>query len=89
VTDPYDDISPHHFWELELTGDQMRSRLSGLYQGEFEGITIVDRCIDAGHFSGRIFHARINGSAGSTPVTGETLRSRLGLRSTWASFAKV
>ncbi len=36
--------------------------------------------------SPRIVRARVVGSAGSTRVTGDTLRARLGLRSTWARF---
>lgn len=89
VMDPYDDASPVHMTTVTYTGDQMRSRLSGLFSGSFLGIDQIERCVDNGGFSGRIMTARVHGSSGSTTVSGDTLRNRLGLRSTWASFNKT
>ena len=85
----YDQHSPVHKTTVTYTGAQMRSRLSGLFSGSFLGIDQIKRCVDNGGFSGRIMTARVRGSSGSTTVSGDTLRNRLGLRSTWASFNKI
>ena len=83
VNDPYDDISPVHRWRVTYSDSQMESRLKGLFQGNLRRIEILD----TGR-SPRIVRARVVGSSGSTTVTGDTLRNRLGLRSTWAKFTK-
>ncbi len=61
----------------------MESKLSGLFQGNLKKIEVLKR----GH-SPRIVQARVVGSSGSSVVSGDTLRFRLGLRSTWARFKK-
>jgi stage II sporulation protein D len=81
VNDPYDDASPVHTWTVNLSDDEMESKLSGLFAGEIERIEVLRR-----GRSPRIVEARVVGSAGSENVTGATLRTRLDLRSTWASF---
>lgn len=81
VKDPFDDASPVHRWKLRLSDDQMESKLSGLFGGRLEAIDVIDR-----GRSPRIVRARIVGSGDSTVITGDTLRARLGLRSTWAKF---
>ena len=83
VGDPYDDISPVHKWKLTLSNSAMESRLKALFQGNLQRIQILD----TGR-SPRIVRARVVGSSGSTTITGDTLRNRLGLRSTWAKFSK-
>jgi stage II sporulation protein D len=82
--DPYDAASPHHDWKVTYTGDEMKSLLSGLYSGDLLGIEVVETGA-----SGRILKAKVEGSTGSTTVDGPTLQSRLGLRSTWASFERI
>jgi stage II sporulation protein D len=83
VNDPYDDISPVHKWMVNYSNSQMESRLKALFQGTLKRIQILD----TGR-SPRIVRAKVVGSSGSTTVTGDTLRNRLGLRSTWAKFTK-
>jgi stage II sporulation protein D len=84
VPDPYDKASPHHRWRLTYTRSQMESRLSGLVKGRLRSI----RVLETGR-SPRIISARIVGSNGNTRVSGDTLRSRLGLRSTWVRIKRV
>jgi stage II sporulation protein D len=83
VEDPYDDASPYHRWTLRYSQGQMESKLSGLFQGNLKAIDILK----TGR-SPRIVQARVKGSGGSSTVSGDTLRFRLGLRSTWAKFKK-
>ena len=59
----------------------MESELGGLFAGRLKKIEMIERAR-----SPRIVRARVVGSGGSTTVTGDTLRARLGLRSTWARF---
>lgn len=81
VTDPFDDASPVHTWTERLSDEKMEDELTALFSGRLEKIEIVE----TGR-SPRIVRARVVGSNGSQTVTGETLRNRLGLRSTWAKF---
>ena len=81
VDDPFDNASPVHKWTENLSDEKMESELSGLFQGKLKKIEVTER-----GRSPRIVRARVVGSAGSTEVTGDTLRARLDLRSTWARF---
>jgi stage II sporulation protein D len=81
VKDPYDDASPVHRWTQRLSDHQIEAQLSGLYNGRLRAVKITERGV-----SPRIVRARVVGTRGSTNVTGDTLRERLGLRSTWARF---
>ena len=81
VKDPFDDASPVHKWTERLSDDQMESRLQALFSGRLKRIDVIER-----GRSPRIVRARVIGSQGSTTVTGDTLRARLDLRSTWARF---
>jgi stage II sporulation protein D len=83
VNDPYDDLSPVHKWRVTYSDSEMESELKALFQGKLQRIQILD----TGR-SPRIVRAKVVGSSGSTTVTGDTLRNRLGLRSTWAKFTK-
>jgi stage II sporulation protein D len=83
VNDPYDDISPVHRWRVTYSNSAMESRLKSLFQGNLRRIEILD----TGR-SPRIVRARVVGSSGSSTVSGDTLRNRLGLRSTWAKFKR-
>ena len=58
------------------------SRLSGLVEGSFEGIEVLQR-----GSSPRIVSADVLGSKGRTLVSGPELAARLGLYSTWAYFS--
>jgi stage II sporulation protein D len=81
VKDPFDDISPVHTWTMKFSDSEMEDELDGLFKGELQRIEVLKR-----GRSPRIVRARVIGSNGSNEVTGDTLRNRLGLRSTWANF---
>ncbi|MGH2951961.1 MAG: SpoIID/LytB domain-containing protein [Solirubrobacterales bacterium] len=83
VKDPFDDISPVHKWTMKFSDDEMEQELDGLFGGELRAIEVIKR-----GRSPRIVRARVVGSNKSTEVTGDTLRARLGLRSTWAKFLR-
>jgi stage II sporulation protein D len=84
VSDPRDEVSPHHRWTARFSQAEMESRLSGLFGGGLKKIEILK----TGR-SPRIVEARVVGSNSSSTVSGDTLRFRLGLRSTWAKFRKI
>jgi stage II sporulation protein D len=81
VDDPYDDVSPVHNWTETYSDDEMETKLRGFFGGKLKKINVIQ----TGE-SPRIVKARVIGSTGSTTVTGELLRDRLGLMSTWARF---
>lgn len=81
VEDPFDDASPVHNWKESYSDEQMESELSGLFSGTLKKIEVIEQ-----GKSPRIVRARVVGSSGSQVVTGDTLRARLELRSTWARF---
>jgi SpoIID/LytB domain protein len=81
VKDPYDGFAPRHKWTIEYPLAEVKSRLHGLIKGTFRGIRVVERGV-----SPRIVSADVVGTGGSTRITGATLKSRLGLYDTWASF---
>jgi len=87
VPDPYDDASPYHIWTpFTLTDTQVAADL-GTYSypnnqsgvdGALCAITVVKRGV-----SPRVVLAYVVGSKGAHPISGSTLRVRLGLRDTW------
>jgi stage II sporulation protein D len=81
VDDPFDDASPVHTWTESFSDDEIESKLGGLFRGRLRKIQVLR----TGE-SPRIVRARVVGSAGSSVVTGDELRSRLGLMSTWVRF---
>lgn len=83
VKDPFDKRSPVHKWKLRFSNSAMESKLSGLFSGNLRRIKILQK-----GKSPRIVRAKVIGSGNSTTVTGDTLRFRLGLRSSWAKFEK-
>jgi stage II sporulation protein D len=83
VEDPYDDVSPVHNWTERFSDEQMESKLGGLFSGSLQRIEVVETGA-----SPRIVRAKVIGSSGSSTVSGATLQSRLGLRSTWARFER-
>ena len=83
VNDPRDATSPYHRWTVRYSQGEMESKLSGLFGGNLKKIKVVK----TGR-SPRIVEARVVGSSNSSTVSGDTLRFRLGLRSTWARFEK-
>ena len=83
VSDPFEDASPYHHWSVSFSQSEIEAKLGSLVQGSLQSIEVTKR-----GRSPRIVSARIVGSAGTTEVSGSTLQSRLGLRSTWAFFHK-
>jgi stage II sporulation protein D len=81
VKDPFDDASPVHKWTEHFSDDEMESKLSGLFAGKLKKVKVLK----TGE-SPRIVRARVVGSRDSSFVTGDELRSRLGLMSTWVRF---
>ena len=83
VRDPFEDASPYHHWRESFSQSEIEAKLGGLVQGTLQSIEVTKR-----GRSPRILSAKVVGSAGTTEVSGSTLQSRLGLRSTWAFFDK-
>jgi stage II sporulation protein D len=81
VSDPYDE-GPLHRWTVQMSFASAGSRLSGLVDGSFEGIEVLER-----GSSPRIVQAEVLGSKGHTLVSGPQLEERLGLYSSWAYFS--
>jgi stage II sporulation protein D len=84
VEDPYDDVSPRHRWTLKPSKAWVARKLGGLVQGSFKGIRVTRR-----GESPRIVTAEVVGSRGVTATDGATLRARLELYDTWASFTTI
>jgi stage II sporulation protein D len=83
VDDPYDTTSPLHTWRRTFTQGEMESRLAPYLKGRLQQIEITKTGV-----SPRIVSARVVGSGGKTRVSGDELRSALGLYSTWMTFSK-
>ena len=83
--DPYDDWSgnPVHDWSVTVRDSTFESRWSSL--GNLRRITVVRRD-GHGDWGGRVTSLRLVGSRNTVTVSGDTMRSVLGLRSTWVTF---
>lgn len=80
--DPYDSWSGNsvHLWTKKLTASSLRSAYPLL--GRPTRIQVLTRD-GHGDWGGRVRTVRLTGSKGSVTISGETMRSRFGLRSTW------
>lgn len=83
VRDPWDKVSPYHSWKAKFSNGEMESKLSGLFGGKLKRIKILKT-----GDSPRVVRAKVVGSSSSSVVSGDTLRFRLGLRSTWFKAKK-
>jgi stage II sporulation protein D len=83
VPDPYEAQagSPYHVWTRKFSQGGLQAELGGLVKGKLKRIDIVKRGV-----SPRIVKAKIVGTGGASTASGPTLRARLGLPDTWASF---
>jgi stage II sporulation protein D len=83
--DPYDDWkgNPHHDWKVSLDDGRIESAWSSL--GNLRRIVVVSR-EGEGQWGGRVRSVRFVGSRNSVTVSGDTLRSTLGLKSTYLTF---
>jgi stage II sporulation protein D len=84
VSDPYDDISPRHRWQLRFTRSQMQAKLGGLCRGSFKSIKVVKRGV-----SPRVVAADVVCSRSRVRTNGSTLRFRLGLYDSWFSVVRA
>jgi stage II sporulation protein D len=83
VPDPNEAVagSPYHVWTRRFTARGIRAELGSLVRGRLKRIVVTKHGV-----SPRIVKARIVGTGGSTNASGPTLKARLGLPDTWASF---
>ncbi len=82
VDDPYDRLSPYHDWSVTLTAQSAAARLGTLVSGDLVGLEVATTTP-----TGRAATVRITGSLGVRDVPSGTVRSLLGLRSTWFSIS--
>ena len=78
VEDPYDDLSPVHTWTARFSRGEAQRRLRDLVAGRLQGISVASRSP-----SGRAATVLLRGSQGDATVSAASVRTALGLRSTW------
>ena len=78
VEDPYDSLSPVHTWTARFSAREARRRLRGLTAGRLRGLAVESRTA-----SGRAASVLLRGSGGDRVVSAGSVRTALGLRSTW------
>jgi stage II sporulation protein D len=78
VDDPHDDLSPYHDWTARFTRADARRKLKSVTLGTLRGLAVASRTP-----SGRAATVTVQGSGGDQTVSAATIRTLLGLRSTW------
>ncbi|HRW19606.1 MAG TPA: SpoIID/LytB domain-containing protein [Dermatophilaceae bacterium] len=80
-TDPYDGFSgnPVHRWTATVTQSQLRAAFPSV--GSVLSLRVTSR-VGEGPWGGRVLTATVVGAAGTQSLTGEGVRTALGLRST-------
>ncbi len=80
--DPYDGRIPStaHAWTTTVPVATVERAYPGI--GTYRSITVLARN-GLGEWGGRVTSVRVSGSRGSVTVTGDALRSALGLKSAW------
>jgi SpoIID/LytB domain protein len=83
--DPYDGWSgnPNHGWSLPVTDRRFETAFPSL--GNLRRIVVVSRDGN-GQWGGRVVRLRLVGSRHTVTVSGDLMRSALGLKSTWVTF---
>lgn len=83
--DPYDGWAgnPVHTWSVVFTDNLIEARYPAI--GNLQRIIVRSRDGN-GDWGGRVGSLTLVGGRGSVTVSGDTLRSTLGLRSTWFTF---
>lgn len=83
--DPYDGWTgnPVHTWTVRLDDGALERRWPRV--GDLTGIEVTSRDGN-GTWGGRVRSVTLTGTGGRVVVSGDTLRSLLGLRSTWLTF---
>ncbi|QCX28260.1 SpoIID/LytB domain-containing protein [Nocardioides jishulii] len=84
--DPYDgwDGNPVHQWQVKLTDTQIEKKWPAL--GRLTRITVNERN-GHGDFGGRVVTLTLVGSKSKVRLSGDALRTALGLRSNWFDFS--
>ena len=82
VDDPYDKLSPYHDWTVTLGAASVAARLGTLVHGDLTGLAVA-----ATSPSGRAATVTVTGTLGTSDVPAGTIRSLLGLRSTWFAIS--
>ena len=85
MEDPYDDWAgnPVHDWSVRVEDTRIERAWPGI--GNLRRITVTQRDGN-GDWGGRVRSLTLVGDQGRVVVSGDTLRSSLGLRSTWVTF---
>lgn len=78
VDDPHDDLSPVHTWTARFSRREAQRRLRDLVAGRLRAISVESRSP-----SGRAATVLLRGSRGDATVSAASVRTALGLRSTW------
>jgi stage II sporulation protein D len=78
VEDPHDDLSPVHTWSVHFTEREARRRLGSMTAGRLQAIEVATRTP-----SGRAATVLVRGTEGDRTVSAASVRTALGLRSTW------
>jgi len=73
-------LNPRHDWTATIAGSTISAKYPSI--GTFTSITILARN-GFGEWGGRVTSLRVNGTAGSVTVSGDSFRSAFGLTSTW------
>ena len=84
VPDEGDTRSPHHTWTVAVPAATVEAAYPGI--GSFRALDVTQRN-GVGDWGGRVVSAVVRGSAGAVTATGDDLRNRLGLRSSWFKVA--
>ena len=84
--DPYDDWSgnPNHDWTLTVTDARFEQAFPSI--GNLRRIVVLSRDGN-GQWGGRVVALRLVGANGRVRVSGDTMRSALGLKSNWVTFS--
>jgi stage II sporulation protein D len=78
VEDPHDDLSPVHTWTARFSRREAQRKLGSLVSGRLRGLEVASRTP-----SGRAATVLVRGSRGDQTVSAASVRTALGLRSTW------
>jgi stage II sporulation protein D len=78
VEDPHDDLSPVHTWTARFSRREARRKLGSMVSGRLRRLQVASRTP-----SGRAATVLVRGSRGDQTVSAVSVRTALGLRSTW------
>ena len=78
VDDPYDDLSPVHTWTARFSRREAERELGSLVAGRLRALRVTSRTP-----SGRAATIEVRGSRGDVETSAASIRTALGLRSTW------